>query len=149
MQGGDNVSKTEVTQRSDFECAYLVDTTEHFPVMSAHHYRIEATVTGVSDNGIIIEFSNFKHLIDSVLPNNCFIYNNTLVIGPEWELAKCMKKLNINPIGYPFMISAENLVNHLAASIQTQLDKLHPGVILENVKLRETNNSYTSWSRNI
>lgn len=143
------MSKTEVTQRGEFECAYLIDVDSTYPIMNAHHYRIEVTVTGNKlNNGILLEFSKFKTLINEVTPNDCFIYNNTLSEGAEHELVQTMLKLNILPVGYPFKISAENLVNHFAAILQTKLDTLYPGIIVDNVKLRENNNSYTSWSRN-
>lgn len=136
----------ETTQRAEFECGYLTNTP--YKMFTAHQYKIEVTVSsnqGRDANGVIIEFSDLKKIVESVLPHNRFIYCKADQDGTT--IANALHNMGITACGYDFVISAENLVQYFAEAIQHILDGMHPGVLVEDVKLRENTNSYTRWQR--
>ena len=141
--------KETITQRSEFECSYIMYSAQEGYQFNSHNYKIEVTVSGEPDNnGVILPFKKFKQCIDEVLPNNSFIFNsNECSDSPSVQIADILKcnDVSASPIGYPFSICAENLVQYFAMRIQSLLD--HRLEVTE-VKLRETNNSYVSWKSN-
>lgn len=144
------MSNTLVTQRDEFECAYVMAIGDEPPILHSHHYRVEVSVSGdqrLEDHNVIIEFDEFKKLIKSVLPDNAFVYNSTdSGSDVEHSIAKTMIDCNIKVVKYDFTPSAENLVMYLATILQQLLNKCAPGVTVIEVKLRETANSFATWS---
>ena len=150
---------TEVTQRSEFECAYIMYTDKYddalmikrpVPELNAHHYVVSVTVTSKTDRDIIIEFKQFKSIVDQALPDGRFLYNrredpNSAAL----IIAEGFKKAGVLPYEYDFVISTENLVNHIAQTIQSLLKILrYEDVIVTKVVLKETADSATTWTLN-
>lgn len=140
-----------ISQRDEFECAYILKIKESDePIFNCHHYRIEVSVSGqkpFADDGIIIEFSDLKKLIRAMLPDHQFVYCKN---GPiqEQSIAAAFVEFGVSVKGYEFAPSAENLVKYFAEVLQLKLNSKFPGVLVEEVKLRETANSFSTWSRN-
>ena len=67
-----------VSQRSSFECTYLVKEGNDY-VLNSHNYRVEVSVIGpqqLEDHGFVIEFKTLKKLLDKCLPDHTFLYTN-------------------------------------------------------------------------
>lgn len=152
------MSNTRVVQRSEFECAYLMPVGRKYE-LNAHFYKIEATFESTSTaDDLIIDFRTCKRLMDNVLPNNCFIYNGLIKnsVNPagdvvesagEVRVAALMEDLGVPVRRYEFKISAETLSEHFALKIQNELNKNNLSHIrVRELKLRETNNSFATWS---
>lgn len=145
------MSATVISQRSNFECAYLLSIDSNVPpIFQAHHYHIEVSVSGNinESTGVLISFHKLKEIIDTVTPNNAFIYNSsTTGTDSETRIADAFNHSGIKCVGYNFIPSIENLVNHFAQFIQNILTYEAPGVNVIEVKLRETSNSFASWKQ--
>lgn len=140
------MSYLETTQKAEFSVSYL--TTTPYKRFDAYRYRIEVTVSAekcIADNGVVIEFSELKNIIQSTLPDHRYIYCSADKEGQM--IADTLRMIGISSVGYNFVISAENLVKHFAATIQQLLHTKYPGCIVEDVKLLENANSYTRWHR--
>lgn len=144
------VGKQLVTQRDEFECAYLMSVDDNLPILHAHHYRVEVTVSR-NDNSVghdvIIDFDRLRHYIRRVLPDKAFLYNGSEVgSSAENSIATEFKRFGIAVQSYLFTPSAENLAQHFATKLQSIFDFEHLGIQVVEVKLRETANSYATWS---
>lgn len=145
------MGRTIVTQRSDFECCYIMKMHDELQIHS-HHYKIEISVSGdqrMEDNGVILEFSQFKSILDSVLPDHMFIFNsdsNSNCIE-EVNVANAMVCNRIPVKELEFSPSAENLVNYIVNEFQWKLNTIFPGVVVVDAKLRESNDSFAQWSK--
>lgn len=144
------MSNTLVSQRDEFECAYIMSIGDSPPILHAHHYRVEVAVSGnqrLIDHGIVIEFDKFKHYLRSVLPNNAFLYDSTSEYNDAGRtIATELLNLGIQTVACPFIPSAENLAGYIARELQSILNRAAPGVTVVEVKLRETANSFATWS---
>ena len=151
---------TEVTQRSEFECAYIMYSERYddalmmkkrVPELNAHHYVVSVTVTSEADRDIIIEFKQFKSIVNQALPDGRFLYNGKEESNSAaYIIAEGFKKAGVLPYEYDFVISTENLVNHIAQTIQSLLKILrYEDVIVTKVVLKETADSATTWTLNL
>ena len=145
-----------VTQRSDFECSYLMKSVEseytvtNRYVLNSHHYRVEVTVSSISDfnqendDKCIITFEKLKSIVDSCLPDGCFIYS---VDDDSDEMKNLRRDLRIMGVKvtelYCLSVSAENLADSIARRIEDKLFK--EDVQLLEVKLRENSDSVVTW----
>lgn len=148
---------TEVTQRTDFECAYIMymDVVDNdgvlrtnVPKLNAHHYKISVTVESREQKDVIIEFSKLTSIIKRHVPDGVFLYNeNSDEDAAETAIATAFKTAGLDVQGKPFVISAENLVNDIAVRLQNFLNKFnYPDVIVRKVVLQETSNSSVTWT---
>lgn len=152
---------TRVVQRSEFECAYLMpkDKSNRDYELNAHFYKIEATFENRSDvEDFVLDFRICKQIMDSVLPNNCFIYNGRAVTpngsaytvvesAGEVEVAAAMEKVGVPVKRYDFKISAETLAEYFALRIQRELNAHDlANIQVRELKLRETADSFATWS---
>lgn len=138
------MSLTLVSQRSHFQCAYIYYRNEGM-ILNAHDYKIEVTVSSPDRiSPVIISFEDLKSVIAKSVPDHKF-------------LARKDKSLDFSLIGvfttfspsicevYEGEITAETLVNTIAHKIEENLSDF--GVLLWEVKLRESNDSYVTWNR--
>lgn len=138
------MSLTLVSQRSHFQCAYIYYRNEHM-ILNAHDYKIEVSVTSPDRvSPVIISFEDLKAVIAKSVPDHKFILRKD-------------KSLDLSLIGvfttfspyicemYEGDITAETLVNTIAYNIEQNLSDF--GVLLWEVKLRESNDSYVTWNR--
>lgn len=144
------MSSTLVSQRGEFECAYVMSIDNSPSILHAHHYRVEVAVSGdqrLSDYGIVIEFDEFKRYIQDVLPDNAFLFNQCAgSTDPGNIIASKLQEMGIKTVPCLFNPSAENLAEFIAVQLQFILDRQAPGVTVVEVKLRETANSFATWS---
>lgn len=132
-----------VTQRSEFECCYITN-----QQLNAHRYRVEvsAEVNYNIDGSITLEFSTFKKLLDSLLPDGSYLYNlNDNIDDVSTKIAALLDSIHIPVTGYLFQITAESLCNKIARDLDCELR--NHAVVLKEVKLRENADSFVTWSR--
>lgn len=142
------INPITVTQRASFEACYIMEASKDIGLQfHGHNYKVEVTVSGnqrMTDLGFIIEFSELRRLLVSVLPDHKFL---------AWPdklsdmLADIMSPYpdSFKYIDYP--PTAENLIAHIVDELQHILNKYHPGVIIVNAKLRENNDSFAEWTK--
>lgn len=135
----------EVTKRIEFECCYI-----HENDIEAHRCKLEVTVEGpqrFNDFGRVISYEELTRYMRNVVPDRSFLYWNMDVassrVGAAFMDAGCRVQ------EYNFPISAENLCKYLADALQELLDTFEPGIRIIDLKLREDNNSYVSWRRDV
>ncbi len=133
----------EVTQRIEFECCYLF-----YGVLEAHRCKMEVTVAGpqrFEDHGVVITYAALQDYMKQVVPDRSFVYCRSdpsgLYVGKAFQDVNCSVK------EYDFPISAENLCKHFAEELQDLFDVKEPGIHILDMKLREDNNSFVSWTR--
>lgn len=145
--GGENKKdmQMEVTKRIEFECCYIYN-----KQVEAHRCKLEVTVEGPQryyDLGRVITYEELSNYMKDVVPNHSFLYHDedmkSMMVALAFQQAGC------KVTEYPFPISAENLCSHIAESLQTILDSKEPGIRILDLKLREDNNSYVSWKKNV
>lgn len=141
-------SDVRVIQRVQFECSYLENTSNRIYTLNSHNYKLDVTVghDKLSEyDSTIIRFKDLKNILSLVVPNKCFLFGSDLKDDKfQSELYHTIIKYQSSMVVmYPFIISAENLVNYFAESIQKSLDNL----VVYEVKLQEIGGSYATWIR--
>lgn len=137
------VNHTSVTQRIEFECGVIFDRK-----YESHRYKLEMTVTGpqrFQDNGISIKFAELKTLMRSVVPEFRIIYSSKDDLGVR--VGALLTEVGIPVQSYSFSVSAENLCDYFVTSVQSELDKHFPGVVIISARLRENSESFVEWQR--
>ena len=153
-----DIHRVEVTQRDEFECSYIFEDIEKGYELHSHRYRIEVTVSAPQrqlDFGMVIEFRKFKNLLKKVLPDGKFLYKSARESEDSYcckdpgirTVVEALEHLGIEIEAVTCDLTAESLCEFLANSIQRELNVHEPGVRVDNVKLRENNDSFASWSR--
>ena len=136
-------SMVETTQRSHFECCYLM-LEQGYRVLHAYDYKVEVTVRSM-DKSLLL-FKDLKQIIDSCIPHNSFLYFNSDTTGRS--IGEYLHQLGISSKSYNCQINAENLVDSIAYDIKKSIDNVynrtHVDVELLEVKLRETADSFVS-----
>lgn len=133
----------EVTKRVEFECCYIYD--RH---IEAHHCKLEVTVEGpqrFNDFGRVISYEDLTRYMKYVVPDRAFIYCDADL--DSVKVSNAFLDAGCTTMSYDFQISAENLCKHFADTLQDLFDKKEPGIRIIDLKLREDNNSYVSWSQ--
>ena len=133
----------EVTQRVEFECCYIFN-----GEIESHRCKMEVTVEGpqrYQDHGVVITYDSLRKYMLSVVPNKSFLYSIEDVDGVR--VNKAFTDAGCRTQGYNFPLSSENLCKHFAETLQALFDTAEPGIVILNMKLREDNNSFVSWSR--
>ena len=133
-----------VSQRSSFECTYLVKEGNDY-VLNSHNYKVEVSVIGpqqLEDHGFVIEFKTLKKLLDKCLPDHTFLYTND---DRNQELLKLdFESFYVPVLGLP-LVCAESIAKYIGENLQESLYKLYPGIIIQELKLRETADSFVVW----
>jgi len=135
----------EVTKRIEFECCYVYKGDIH-----AHRYKLEVTVQGpqrYSDQGVVLSFDELSNYMKQAVPDKAFIYWIKDAAGVY--ISKAFNEYNYKTLGCDFPISAENICAFLAANLQDTLNVREPGILIVELKLREDNNSFVSWKKEI
>ena len=137
----------QVTQRVEFECCYLSEG----KYVEPHRYRVEATVESpqhYADHGVVLNFAEFKKYILSVVPDHAFVFNaGASSSQAELEVGYKFVDYKLKTVEVDFPISAETLCNYIATNLQDVFNMKEPGVVLVDLKLRENNDSFVSWTR--
>lgn len=137
-----------VTQRASFEACYLMEASKQLGLqLHGHNYKVEVTVSGnqrMTDLGFIIEFSELKKLLMSVLPDHKFLAwpdkLSNAVANTISEYPNIFEYIDYPP-------TAENLITHIVENLQQKLNKQYPGVTIVNAKIRENNDSFAEWTK--
>ena len=133
-----------VSYRVEFESSYLLESELH-----SHRYRLEVTVDGpqrLNDHGAVIDFKTLANHVKSVYYDKQFIYGNSQT-AEELCVVDLLRRIGV-PLHYiDDSLSVENFCIDIATRLQARLDQYDPGVRLIDVKLRETNDSFASWTR--
>lgn len=135
-----------VTQRTEFECCYLIPPHS----VEAHRYRVEAEVKApqrYEDEKCVMRFETLKELLKGCVPDGCFIYDVNQVHSFPYKIGVAIGNEGYPTCALKYPISAETICATIAAKLQDRLTFLYPGVTLESVKLRETGDSFVSWTR--
>ena len=137
-----------VTQRLEFECCYISNRK-----LNAHRYRIEVTVSGEDrylEDGVVIEFTKFREYIQHVVPAGKFVVGKFGYSGESEELAvrdvsRAMANCGILTQEYA-EASCERMCEEIAHQLQQEFYIAEPGLIVEEVKLREDSQSFAVWT---
>lgn len=143
-----------VTRHEEFEAAHLLPG-YNGPCgnLHGHSYKIEVTVEGPQDPkyyGMVMDFNWLKKAIKEVVPDHRFLYNTADTSEVEQELVEVLKKHNLKVVGYPFVPTAENMVEYFAEVLDNYIKHELVGfekVNVVEVKLWETTNSYATWRK--
>lgn len=135
----------KITQRSTFECSYLMHQRAGL-ILNSHTYHVEVTVSNKNycNDGIILSFEGLQSVIDSNLPNNTFIYSR-LQDSNVHNIAKLLDDCGVPTILFDTEVCAENIVEYIANRIKLDLATWCPGIVIEYVKLKESNSSVATW----
>lgn len=150
---------TELTQRSEFECSYIMYSEKYddeigikriVPDLNSHHYTVSVTVKSKSNRDVIIRFHELKSIMEQALPDGRFLYDMREDENSAARLvAEGFRKAGLLPYAYSFVISTENLVNHIAETVQSLLRIFkYDDVVVTKVVLKETADSATTWTLN-
>ena len=140
----------EVSQRAEFECAYLSSVEDSNKLMlNAHQYKIEVTVLNSANGNTepVIEFAELKKVIRRVLPDKYFLIDSTRKNLDERAIEAALVNLGVPIRHCTYPICAENICDDLAHRIQVILSDEYKGIFIEEVKLRETSSSIVTWRR--
>lgn len=140
-----------ITRHEEFEMAHILP---GYPGgcsnLHGHTYKIEVTIEGPQDSkkwGMVLDFNIFKQIIKRVIPDHCFVYNETIPEGIEKDLVEVLIQYNCKVIGYPFPTTAENMSKYFAEAIEKiiQIDYNLKDIEVVEIKLWETTNSYAHY----
>ena len=132
-----------VSYRTEFESCYVQDEELH-----AHRYRIEVTVDGPQryvDFGQIIDYKLLGKYVREVCPAGNFLIGSDSTVE-ECAVADALKACGISISYRSHKLTIESLCESLADELQDILHRHEPGVRVIEVKLRETNDSFATWS---
>ena len=133
----------DVTTRTTFSAAYVRD-----GMLNAYQYKLEATVEcpqRAEDDKMIIEFSRLQKYMKQASFDNTFLYSAGDSFGAD--IARAMNRSGVQSKEVEYPLCAEAICNNIAVLLQGLLNLKEPGVILKELKLRETNDSYVSWNK--
>ena len=132
-----------VSYRCEFESCYV-----QFGELHAHRYRIEVTVDGpqrYQDFGQVIDYRDLARYVKEICPNGQFLVG-TDSTKSEQHVADSLEACGV-PISHrSHRLSIESLCESLSNELQDILNRHEPGVRVTEVKLRETNDSFATWS---
>lgn len=132
-----------VSYRCEFESCYVQNSQ-----LNAHRYRLEVTVDSPQryfDHGLIIDYRTLAQYVKAVCPDNHFLIG-TDSTEAEVALADSMRLCGVAVSDRPHKLSIESFCESLADELQDTLNRHEPGVRVIEVKLRETNDSFATWT---
>jgi 6-pyruvoyltetrahydropterin/6-carboxytetrahydropterin synthase len=143
------MSTIRVTKEFTFEMAHaLLGYDGSCKYVHGHSYGLSVTVIGkpIENNkdpklGMVIDFGDLKKIVRETVINE---FDHALVINSKspMEHLKNSNEMFDKVIQVDFQPTSENLVAYYAERIS---DKLHEGLKLHNLTLRETATSYAEW----
>lgn len=112
-----------------------------------HRYRLEATIsgelctkTGTSDEGMVLDFGDVKHLLMTTVHDA--LDHGFMVYRGDTALVKAFADAGLPVIEVGFIPTAENIVNWCAQQLAPLLPQ---HVRLSRLRLYETPNSWADW----
>lgn len=138
-----------ITKIFHFEAAHLLkDYDGPCKNIHGHSYELHVTVMGLPitnlqspKNGMVIEFSDFKEIIDRLIVKEL---DHSLILPESVNplLIKTLKDLDQKIVIKKFQPTCENLLYEFAEIISKNLPT---NVKLKHIKLFETRSSYAEW----
>jgi 6-pyruvoyltetrahydropterin/6-carboxytetrahydropterin synthase len=113
-----------------------------------HSYRLFVTISGVPvnditnpKNGMVIDFTDLKTIVLREIIN---VFDHAVVVSRDFDKGKIsmFKETFGNTVIVDYQPTCENLVADFARRIRNFLP---PGILVHNLKLYETANSYAEW----
>lgn len=139
----------QVTKIFRFEMAHAINGYEGAcKNIHGHTYVLHVTITRNNDEdtfipppGFVFDFKELKRIVkDSVikkLDHSLVLSTDYLAVNPAFSVAENIQIWEVEP-------SAENILIHIKKWIEVILPS---EVLLENLKLYETTDSYAEWKR--
>lgn len=115
--------------------------------LNSYLYRLEATVEcpqRAEDDNMVLEFTKLQKYMRESSFENTFLYNNYDEHGRD--IANAMLRAGVKCKGVDYALCAESICDNIAVILQGLLNIREPGVRLVELKLRETGDSYVSWT---
>ena len=139
-----------LTKRFSFEMAHaLYNYDGKCRNIHGHSYKLFVTVIGkVNDdpnspkNGMVCDFSILKKIVGKQIVD---VFDHALILNKIDKEKHILTQTNARTILFPLQPTCENLMLHFKELIVT---KLPQNLSLINIKLFETEDSYTEWDKN-
>lgn len=141
-----------ITRHEEFEVAHVLP--GHFGAcanLHGHTYKIEVTIQGEQKQeefGMVMDFTHLKNIIKDVIPDHKFVCSNSFDGDAlEYDIVNVLDKHGLEYEMYPFMTTAENMVQYFAHEIEKRIQAMdgYSKVEVVEVKLWETTNSYAHY----
>jgi len=143
------MANIRVTKEFTFEMAHaLLGYDGSCKYVHGHSYGLSVTVIGIpieNENnpklGMVIDFGDLKKIVKE---NVVDVFDHALVLNSKTprEGFKITKELFDQLIFVNYQPTSENMVKDFAERISSNLPE---GILLHNLKLRETATSYAEW----
>lgn len=137
--------RATVSCRAEFESAYIRDNE-----LNAHRYKVEVSVDGqdlYNETGQVIDYRTLLNYVKSIVPDRCYLVSSSSN-QHELEAASAIRDCGVPVHTVPYYLSIERICQGLADELQDVLSRHYPGVRVTEVKLRETNDCFATWSIN-
>ena len=137
-----------LTKEFSFEMAHILDGYDGpCKNVHGHSYKLAITVIGrpISDPknpkfGMVMDFGQLKAIVNKQIINQ---FDHVLLVNSNSPILKNKENRALgNIVAVDFQPTCENLLEHIAFLIQTDLPK---EVTLHHIKLHETANSFAEW----
>lgn len=143
-----------LSYRCEFEAAYIQDG------LQSHRYKIEVTVgidpmveSEYRPGYRIIDYRILGNIVRNNVPDKSFLFGQWSYLDGAnsaiLDLEDILKSLGVKTIHYSHPLEIEALCETISNNIQSDLDNSgREDVKVLEVKLRETSDSYTTWTMN-
>lgn len=134
------VGSNTLTQRWDFGCCYL-----YSGKLATYRYKVEVTVRSSDPSlpdSMIIDFNQLLSCMKSVIKDGTYIYDSTNFLATS--VGNNLKNYDLYVLPFESTVSCESICSYYAHSIESKLSNL--GMDIVEVKLRENNNSYVTYT---
>ena len=139
------MKQIDITQRVQFTCDYLVRSDAGYSIQPCL-YTVDVTVRSAESlDGRVMEFSELKAQIESVVPNNKFIV--MLTDNNIQKLVVPLADLGVDIEYVSFEVCAENLCSWIAEMLQGRLYLTYSNIYVVEVVLNENGTSNARWRR--
>ncbi len=133
---------TTVTKTVRFDAAHIL--TNHKGLcknLHGHTYRVDISVRGETDDGMVIDFKDLKRVAGEVVCDrfdHAFMYHTGS--EGECEIAAVVERHGMRTVALPFRSTAENLAKMFYGDLAERI----PGLV--SVKVWETADSVAEYS---
>lgn len=143
------MSIIKITKQFSFEMAHALRNYDGLcKNIHGHSYKMDITVSGrplcdeySPKNGMVMDFGDLKRLVTEKVIS---VFDHALVLNNKTntELLEVLKRNYEKIVTVDFQPTTENLLSFIAEKIEAGLPE---GIVLNCVRLRETDTSYAEW----
>lgn len=133
-----------VSYRTEFEAAYIQNSE-----LNAHRYKLEVTVGGddrYASKQQVLDYKVLGEYVRRIVPDKHWLVSSDQS-EKEKSVADMMRSFGIHVVTFPYPLCIERLCEGIAFELQDIFDRHEPGVHVTEVRLRETADSFATWSR--